>query len=174
MTDLRKAAQQALEALDAYSWEQVDAARTALKAALAEPVQEKMLKQQAQVNRDVLTTHSADCYKWHHECAIAEVERLRAFAAHPEQAKEAEKVAYAAGWYQSMCAHCTDPRYAGLRCSVCGRWSDDGKPVRKRKPLTDAQIDALIDAEVSITDQNLRGAVYLAMRAVEQAHGIEE
>lgn len=30
----------ALEALDAYSWEQVDAARTALKAALAEPVQE--------------------------------------------------------------------------------------------------------------------------------------
>lgn len=44
----------------------------------------------------------------------------------------------------------------------------------QRKPLTDEQIDALIDAEVSITDQNLRGAVYLAMRAVEQAHGIEE
>ena len=38
--DLRTAAQQALEALDAYSWEQVDAARTVLKAALAEPVQE--------------------------------------------------------------------------------------------------------------------------------------
>ena len=35
MSDLRKAAEQALEALDAYSWEQVDAARTALKAALA-------------------------------------------------------------------------------------------------------------------------------------------
>ena len=127
MTDLRKAAQQALEALDAYSWEQVDAARTALKAALAEPVQEKMLKQQAQVNRDVLTTHSADCYKWHHECAIAEVERLRAFAAHPEQAKE---VAYAAGWYQSMqaqakdgCAHCLHPLYCGIKCGVCGRSS---------------------------------------------------
>lgn len=43
-----------------------------------------------------------------------------------------------------------------------------------RKPLTDQQIDALIDAEVSITDLNLRGAVYMAMRAVEQAHGIEE
>ena len=61
-----------------------------------------------------------DLYKWHHECAIAEVERLRAFAAHPEQA---EKVAYAAGWYQSMCAHCTDPRYAGIKCGVCGRSS---------------------------------------------------
>ena len=24
------------------------------------------------------STHSADCYKWHHKCAIAEVERLRA------------------------------------------------------------------------------------------------
>ena len=44
----------------------------------------------------------------------------------------------------------------------------------QRKRLTDGQIDALIDAEVSITDQNLRGAVYMAMRAVEQAHGIEE
>jgi hypothetical protein len=41
MTDLRAAAQQALEALDAYSWEQVDAARTALRAALAQPEQEK-------------------------------------------------------------------------------------------------------------------------------------
>ena len=40
MTTLREAAQQALEALDAYSWEQVDAARTALRAALAEPVRE--------------------------------------------------------------------------------------------------------------------------------------
>ena len=36
MSNLREAAQQALEALDAYSWEQVDAARTALRAALAQ------------------------------------------------------------------------------------------------------------------------------------------
>lgn len=40
MTDLREAAQQALEALDAYSWEQVDAARVALRAALEQPEQE--------------------------------------------------------------------------------------------------------------------------------------
>jgi hypothetical protein len=39
MTSLREAAQQALEALDAYSWEQVNAARAALRTALAEPEQ---------------------------------------------------------------------------------------------------------------------------------------
>ena len=37
MTTLRTAAQQALEALDAYSWGQVDAARSALRAALEQP-----------------------------------------------------------------------------------------------------------------------------------------
>ena len=37
MSTLRAAAQQALEALDAYSWEQVNAARAALRTALAEP-----------------------------------------------------------------------------------------------------------------------------------------
>jgi hypothetical protein len=78
---------------------------TALRAALADQPQ---------------TTHWQGCEEVHPECAIAEVERLRAFAAHPEQA---EKMAYAAGWYQSMCAHCTDPRYAGVRCGVCGRSS---------------------------------------------------
>ena len=39
MSNLREAAQQALEALDAYSWEQVDAARTALRAALEQQVE---------------------------------------------------------------------------------------------------------------------------------------
>ena len=89
---------------------------------------EKMLKQQEQVHHDLLKTHSDDCYKWHHDCAIAEVERLRAFAVHSEQAKE---VAYAAGWYQSMqaqakdgCAHCLHPLYAGIKCGVCGRWTE--------------------------------------------------
>ena len=81
---------------------------------------EKMPKAPEQAHHDLLMTHSAECWRWHHECAIAEIERLRAFAAHSEQA---EKVAYAAGWYQSMCAHCTDPRYAGIKCGVCGRSS---------------------------------------------------
>lgn len=30
-----------------------------------------------------MTTHSAECYKWHHACAVAEVERLRAALAEP-------------------------------------------------------------------------------------------
>lgn len=25
-----------------------------------------------------MSTHSTECYKWHHECAIAEIERMRA------------------------------------------------------------------------------------------------
>lgn len=27
--------------------------------------------------QEAQATHSADCYRWHHQCAIAEVERLR-------------------------------------------------------------------------------------------------
>ena len=37
MSDIRKAAEMALEALDAYSWEQVGAATKALRQALAQP-----------------------------------------------------------------------------------------------------------------------------------------
>jgi len=44
VVNLRQAAQQALEALDAYSWEQVNAARAALRTALAEPEQEPTIK----------------------------------------------------------------------------------------------------------------------------------
>ena len=28
-----------------------------------------------------MTTHSAKCYQWHHDCAVAEVERRRSLAA---------------------------------------------------------------------------------------------
>ena len=80
---------QVLEALDAYSWEQVDAARTALRAALADQPQ---------------TTHWQGCEEVHPECAAkswAELEQK----------------------YQAGCDHCTDPRYAGVRCGVCGRSS---------------------------------------------------
>lgn len=72
MTDLRTAAQQALEALERIDQAdndcdflnpsqcyQLDEAMTALRAALAEPQ----------------TTHSEECYKWHHKCAIARIER---------------------------------------------------------------------------------------------------
>ncbi len=36
-----------------------------------------MTKDTVQVKRNRPTTHSAECYKWHPECAIAEVEWLR-------------------------------------------------------------------------------------------------
>lgn len=65
---LRDAAQQALEymksvgQMDMYPEDWAIVGR--LEAALAKP--------------ETQSTHSADCYKWHHKCAIAEVERLRA------------------------------------------------------------------------------------------------
>jgi len=74
-----------------------------------------MPKSPEQVKRNGPTTHSADCYQWHHDCAIAEVERLR------EKVKswaELEKK------YQAGCAHCTHPQYVGIRCNVCGRWTE--------------------------------------------------
>lgn len=71
--NLHEAAEQALEAMENNLWAVMDqapaidvnayhAAIVALRAALAEPE----------------TTHSEDCYQWHHACAIAEVKRLRA------------------------------------------------------------------------------------------------
>ena len=65
-SDLRKAAQQALETLEwhlergAYGAD-IEGVTCALRAALAEPQ----------------TTHSAECYRLHHDCAVAEVERLK-------------------------------------------------------------------------------------------------
>ena len=75
MTTLREAAQQALEAWDqphGINYVDFRPYMDALRAALAEPQ----------------STHSADCYQWHHECAVAEVERLRAAIAKAIQARE--------------------------------------------------------------------------------------
>lgn len=69
MTTLREAAEQALESMEAATGYMTDAQYVrlnqsidALRAALAEPQ----------------TTHSDECYQWHHACAIAEILRLRA------------------------------------------------------------------------------------------------
>ena len=43
-----------------------------------------------------------------------------------------------------------------------------------RKPLTDEQVDTIIASNVTITDPHLLGAVYMAIREVEAAHGIGE
>jgi hypothetical protein len=60
-------------------------------------------------------SHSAECYQWHHDCAIAEVERLR------EKVKSWGELEQQ---YQAGCAHCTHPQYVGIRCNVCGRWTE--------------------------------------------------
>lgn len=41
-----------------------------------------------------------------------------------------------------------------------------------RKPLSDERIDHIIASNVTITDPHLLGAVYMAIREVEAAHGI--
>ena len=46
----------------------------------------------------------------------------------------------------------------------------DAQPARK--PLSDERIDQIIASNVTITDRNLYGAVYMAIREVEQEHGI--
>ena len=37
-----------------------------------------------------MTTHSPECYRWHHDCAVAEVERLRAAIAKAEGDKNGQ------------------------------------------------------------------------------------
>ena len=108
---------QALDALDCiYSplhvreINKVGAAMAALRAALADQPQ---------------TTHWQGCEEVHHECAIAEVERLRrnkkeiadyVRAQYPD--REALEQQYQAG-----CDHCRHPLYCGIKCGVCGRSS---------------------------------------------------
>jgi hypothetical protein len=51
------------------------------------------------------TTHWQGCEEVHPECAAkswAELEQK----------------------YQAGCTHCTHPQYAGIRCNVCGRWTE--------------------------------------------------
>ena len=45
---------------------------------------------------------------------------------------------------------------------------------KKRKPLSDEEVWTIIAAELSVTDANLHGSIYLVCRAIEAAHGIEE
>ena len=62
MNDLRTAAQQALEALEDWDSPVALPAMVALRAALA---------QQAEPQ----ATHSTECWRWHHKCAVAKIER---------------------------------------------------------------------------------------------------
>lgn len=50
------------------------------------------------------------------------------------------------------------------------------KALQKEKaiPLSDEAIDKIIDDNAAITDQNLRDAIYMMLRDLEEAHGIVE
>ena len=70
----------------------------------------------------------------HPECAIAEVERLRrGKKAIADYVKEQypDREALTKTWaeleqqYQAGCTHCTHPQYVGIRCNVCGRWTEN-------------------------------------------------
>jgi hypothetical protein len=96
MTDLRKAAQQALAFTmrDFATMRDFEAARAVLhddlRAALADQPQ---------------TTHWQGCEEVHPECAAKTWSEL-------EQK------------YQAGCDHCNHPLYAGVRCGACGRWTE--------------------------------------------------
>ena len=91
-------------------------------------------------------------------------EEIREALAEPEQ----EPVAW-------MCADedMTRKGYSRFSRNCEGDWSI---PVYTappaRKPLTDEQVDTIIASNVTITDPHLLGAVYMAIREVEAAHGI--
>ena len=90
MTDLRKAAQQALEAMyEETAWfgptPKGAAAIAALRAALAQQAHTDDLNQRIKLyvgsrcappqQAEPQTTHSAECWRWHHKCAVAKIER---------------------------------------------------------------------------------------------------
>ena len=98
MTTLREAAQQALEALeflslDFFMLNPISPGREEGNKAIA--ALRAALADQPQ------TTHWQGCEEVHPECAAKSWAELE----------------------QAGCTHCTDPRYAGIRCNVCGRSS---------------------------------------------------
>ena len=116
-----------------------------------------------------MTTHSPECYKWHHECAVAEVERLRAALA-----QQAEPAAWML----------TDAQNTRLRFL---EWQKETRPYSgewiktplytsppQRKPLTEEEIRALYDQHAAYQEEGPEASGWWAYtRAIEKAHGIE-
>jgi hypothetical protein len=184
MNDLRTAAQQALEALDAFSWEQVDAARIALRAALAQPVPKPVAHNPDpyHLSRILHELAGSASMCWEHvDCAgtfqstqaaefvaaaIAEI-RQRMNDATPQQPAP-EPVA------QPYCYVYEYDGVFGLHREFYPREYNGRKPDRtvplfaappQRKPLTEEEIE-----HIGMTHQSLRQVV----RAVKQAHEIKE
>ena len=85
MTTLLKAVQHALEALEQDNPAGRTATIAALRAALAQQAYTDDLNQRIKLYvgsrrgppqpAEPQTTHSAECWRWHHKCAVAKIER---------------------------------------------------------------------------------------------------
>ena len=148
MTDLRTAAQQALEDLkDLHANHNITYAGTIsrLEAALA----------QQQANQTWV-------------CPDSPEHRYKK----PGHCEDCGKVLVLA----QGCDHCNHPLYAATRCRVCGRVTEQAEPVQEppqRKPLTQEQLYALYDEHATHQEEGpaISGWFDFA-RAVERAHGI--
>ena len=147
MNDLRKAAQMALkfcEALEENYWGDRKAVINSLRAALAQSEQTR-----SQQMRDAGYTR-----------------RPRQL---PEEEDEQEPVAWMVYTLDGKSVCVTDNP---------ADFTDQHKALPlytappQRKPLTEEQIDVIVSKNVTITDQNLSGAVYMSMRDLEAAHEI--
>ena len=165
MSELRKAAERALKALDGVldtygepldlmtisggTYEALECrdAITALRAALAQP------------DESFCDSHCT-WHDHHPDCALAQPEQdpVAYLWQHGETNRtriiERDQV-----WTANDQWNCVGPLYLHPP---------------QRKPLTDDQIDAIVRSNVTITDQNLACAVYMSMRELEAAHGIQE
>jgi hypothetical protein len=95
--------------------------------------------------------------------AAREIERLREALAEPEQQPIAVVTSQTGDPSMTMSWHHEPALPIGTKLYT-------SPPTRK--PLTDERIDQIIASNVTITDRNLYGAVYMAIREVEAAHGI--
>ena len=198
----------ALEALnDRASLTKWQKAREAIKQALEQP--EPAIDAQKIVDgffdyhkqRETQSTHSADCYKWHHQCAIAEVDRLRSQPEPEAVAWIVDEGEVQLSWNQPAYSKATplytsppkrepepEPvgRFAKFSSGVWKEVTDGsaGQPLYtsplKRKPLTDLQIS--LEAHNIDPDDwdNLRykecwhKGFAEGVRFAEAAHGIGE
>jgi hypothetical protein len=102
-------------------------------------------------------THGPDCYSWgrgHYECALAEIERLRANAAPQQQAS-----------WTSVDEMFATAEIADLKAANQMLHSIIDSQ-QQRRPLTDEQIDRITDAQWA---QNNHKPVYAAHRAYARA-----
>lgn len=168
MTTLREAA---LLALDTLKWHlkqeaygaDIEGVTARLEAALAEPQ----------------TTHSTDCYKWHHQCAIAEVQRLRAALAEQALDRMAEHARETGLDYEPVPLGLVAGNPFTSRCPNCASLEEQNteldRKLADRKPLTEDEIDRITRDRWGT---QLLGVMVQAhreyARAIEAAHGIIE